>query len=178
MAKRRTQILDELLLLRCQQGSSEAFELLVNRWQAPLWHHAYRLTGAQDAAWDVFQEVWMAISRGIARLQDPVAFRRWAYTIVSRKAADWARRRSAHRGEGPLTEESAADGPPADDPGSENGAAAALRQALLRLSGERRALINLHYVEGFRQGEVASLYGVTESRVNQIVNQAGREARA
>ena len=49
MAEQRNQILDELLVLRCQQGSAEAFELLVKRWQAPLWRHAHRLTGASDA---------------------------------------------------------------------------------------------------------------------------------
>lgn len=67
------------------------------------------------------QEAWIAVTRGIVRLEDPAAFRGWTYTIISRKAADWQRRRSNHRQEGPLPEE-----PFAVPTRSENGAAAAL----------------------------------------------------
>lgn len=158
MTEPQTQILDELLVLGCQQGRTRAFELLVERWQAPLWRHAYRLTGAEDVAWDVLQESWMAVTRGITRLGDPAAFRRWAYTIVSRKAADWRRRRPDR--EAPLTEE------PATSPDSgSNGAAAALADALARLSGERRALIHLRYVEGFEVREMAEILDIPEGTV-------------
>ena len=76
---------DELLVLRCQEGDAEAFELLVGRWQRQLWRHAWRLTGDEGTAWDVVQETWIGISRGIARLADASAFPAWAYQIVSNK---------------------------------------------------------------------------------------------
>ena len=47
---------DELLVLSSQQGDPSAFELLIERWQARLWRHARRLTGDNDAAYDVLQE--------------------------------------------------------------------------------------------------------------------------
>ncbi len=169
MTEERTQILDELLVLRCQQGSAEAFELLVKRWQAPLWRHAHRLTGASDAAWDVLQEAWMAMTRGLGRLEEPAAFRSWAYTIVSRKAADWRRRRVARGEEEPLTEE------PLIPDQSENGAAAALSQALRKLSGERRALINLRYVEGFDVREMARILDIPEGTVKSRLHSARQQ---
>ncbi|MGO9112495.1 MAG: RNA polymerase sigma factor [Thermoguttaceae bacterium] len=76
---------DELLVLRCQEGDTEAFELLVARWQQRLWRHAWRLTGNESAAWDVLQEAWIGISRGINRLVDAAAFPAWAYQIISNK---------------------------------------------------------------------------------------------
>ena len=45
MADPRQEIRDELLVLECLQGDTEAFRALVARWQEPLWRHAYRLTG-------------------------------------------------------------------------------------------------------------------------------------
>ena len=38
--------------------------------------HAYCLTGDAEAAWDVTQESWLGIMRGIARLEDPAAVSR------------------------------------------------------------------------------------------------------
>jgi len=70
---------DELLVLRCQEGDAEAFELLVGRWQGRLWRHAWRLTGDENAAWDAVQETWVGISRGIVRRADAAAFPAWAY---------------------------------------------------------------------------------------------------
>ena len=74
---------DELLVLRCQEGDAEAFELLVGRWQRRLWRHAWRLTGDESTAWDAVQETWVGISRGISRLVDPAVFSAWAYRIVT-----------------------------------------------------------------------------------------------
>jgi len=40
MQKSRAQIYDELLVLKSQQGSKDAFSELVERWQKRLWHYA------------------------------------------------------------------------------------------------------------------------------------------
>ncbi len=47
-------ILDELLVMRTQNGDMEAFSLLVKRWQPALLKQAYRLTRDDEAAL-----VWM-----------------------------------------------------------------------------------------------------------------------
>jgi hypothetical protein len=84
---------DELLLvLRCQEGDTEAFEQLVGRWQKRLWRHARRLVDDDSAAWDAVQETWIGISQGIGRLADAAAFPAWAYQVVSNKCRDSARR--------------------------------------------------------------------------------------
>ena len=97
MSRYSERIQDELLVLRCQEGDGAAFEDLVERWQERLWRHAWRLTGNEDAAWDVLQEAWMGIARGIRRLEDAAAFPAWAYRIVSNKCRDWIRRERRRR---------------------------------------------------------------------------------
>ncbi len=113
----------------------------------------------------------MAVTKGISKLEDPGAFRCWAYTIVSRKAADWLRGRRVREAEGPLTEEHLAAPPAA----SENGAVGLLREALRRLPGERRALINLRYVEGFEIREMAEILGVPEGTVKSRLHSARQQ---
>jgi len=83
------QVVDEILVLDAQNKRSAACEALVSRWQRRLWWHAYHLTGQPEAAWDITQESWMDIVRGLRRLHDPARFGAWAYRIVSNKAYDW-----------------------------------------------------------------------------------------
>jgi RNA polymerase sigma factor (sigma-70 family) len=94
---REDRINDELLVLRCQEGSVAAFDELVGRWQERLWRHAWRLTGDENAAWDALQEAWIGISWALGRLEDAAAFPAWAYQIVSNKSRDWVRREQRRR---------------------------------------------------------------------------------
>ena len=86
------QLVDEILVMDCQSGSAKALETLVSRWQKRLWGYAYRLTGNSEAAWDITQESWLGIIKGLRRLHDPARFRSWAYRIVTNKAGDWMRK--------------------------------------------------------------------------------------
>src|SRR5512145_1583590 len=90
-------IQDELLVLRCQGGESEALHKLVSRWHPRLRRLAERRTADPEAAKDLVQDAWLAIVRGLRRLDDPSRFRVWAYRIVTNKCADWVRRRAVSR---------------------------------------------------------------------------------
>src|SRR5882724_5213511 len=91
------QVLDELLVLRFQDGDGEALNELVCRWQPRLLRHAWHLTRQLESAADATQESWLAIVRKIDRLRDPAAFRAWAYRIVTHKCADLTRRQPIER---------------------------------------------------------------------------------
>ena len=86
------QLVDEILVMDCQSGSAKAMELLVSRWQKRLWCYAFNLTGDSEAAWDITQESWLGIIKGLRKLHDPARFRSWAYIIVTNKVNDWIRR--------------------------------------------------------------------------------------
>lgn len=86
------QLVDEILVMDCQSGSVKALEKLVSRWQKRFWGYAYHLTGNSEAAWDITQESWLGIIKGLRRLHDPARFRSWAYRIITNKASNWIRR--------------------------------------------------------------------------------------
>jgi len=176
MTHSRDRIGNELLVLACQEGKSEAFRRLVEHWQERLWRHAFRLTGRDDAAWDVLQEAWLAIANGIGKLQEPARFPAWAYTIVTRRAADWVAGvvRREGREEDPratLLEEQAAPEPEAD------GAVQLLRRALRRLPREQRVLLSLHYVDGFGVREMGTILDVPEGTVKSRLHHARSQLR-
>lgn len=162
MDARQDKACDEWLVLRSQDGDAEAFGLLVARWQPRLLRHARRLLGAgsqeADAAHEAVQEAWLAIVRGMGRLEDPARFRTWTYRIVSRRCVDRFRRRHRDR---QLTEtvarEAARDapkGPPPDSP--DHGLCAALR----RLDPMHRCVLELRYLDGLNVREVAEALGI------------------
>ncbi len=92
MDKAIEQIIDEILVMDCQDGRVKALEMLVSRWQKRLWQYAYHLTRNTDAAWDITQDSWLGIIKGIRKLRDPARFRPWAYKVVTNKANDWIRK--------------------------------------------------------------------------------------
>jgi RNA polymerase sigma-70 factor (ECF subfamily) len=87
------QLIDEILVMDCQSGRVKAMEMLVSRWQKRLWQYAYHLTGSADAAWDITQDGWLGIIKGIGKLHDPARFKPWAYKIITNKANDWIKKR-------------------------------------------------------------------------------------
>ena len=42
--------------------------------------------------WDIVQETWVGIIKGIRKLADVAVFPRWAFRILNNKCADWLRK--------------------------------------------------------------------------------------
>jgi RNA polymerase sigma-70 factor (ECF subfamily) len=169
----REQPVDELLVMDCQDGSRKAMERLVSRWQKRLWRYALRLTGDPEAAWDVTQESWLAIVRGISRLNDPARFAPWAYRIVTNKANDWIRR-SARTIRLPPDfdmEARSSDG--------QQGAVAAadLNAVLPRLSNAAKTVLALHYLEGFGLADIARILHVPQGTIKSRLHVARNELK-
>lgn len=81
-------VLDEYLVLTAQAGSRVALDELARRWTPRLLRHAQHLLGSADQATDAVQETWLAVLRGLRRLEDPARFPGWVYAIATRRCAD------------------------------------------------------------------------------------------
>jgi RNA polymerase sigma factor (sigma-70 family) len=88
MERSPDRILDEYLVLSAQAGSRVALDELARRWTPRLLRHAQRLLGSADQAGDAVQETWLAVLRGLRRLEDPARFPGWVYAIATRRCAD------------------------------------------------------------------------------------------
>jgi RNA polymerase sigma-70 factor (ECF subfamily) len=176
MQKSRVQIYDELLVLKCRQSDREAFDELVGRWQKRLWRYAYRVTGTEPAAWDIIQETWFAIIKGIRRLNDVAVFPCWAFRIVNNKCSDWLRKEQLQSRLNDHLAEHAPEG--RDDRQDTADATESLQEAVRRLSPARRALLELRYHEGFDISVIAEILAIPEgtvkSRLNRTLEQLKR----
>lgn len=169
------QLVDEILVVDAQCGSRQACEALVSRWQRRLWAHAYRLTHRPEAAWDITQESWLDIVRGLGRLKDPAHFGSWAYRIVSHKAYDWLRRNGRETTQDEVLE-------PEDMLSSASGqeqrdTAGDVHGVLRRLPGRSQVVLNLYYLEGFGVAEIAAILDMPEGTVKSRLHTARTQFR-
>lgn len=170
---------DELLVLRCQNGEREAFDALVARWQPRLWRLAGQLTADRGAAGDLAQEAWLAIMRGLHRLDDPARFRVWAYRIVANKCTDWIRRRSIRRDVATQMRNLAED---QNEVGRESAQDATdelarMRDALQRLPDELRTVVSLHYLDGMNVRDIAVVLDVPVGTIKSRLHNARERLR-
>jgi len=152
-------ILDELLVLRAQNGDSEALRVLVRRWHPKLIRHARKLTECDEAAADVVQEGWIAICRGLRRLKDPAIFRGWAYRIVHHKSMDWIRSQTRQRKLNEVAREQVVSPAAPEQPDTSNNVTA-LRTAIGRLTAEQQLLLRMFYNDQMPLKEIAVVMAV------------------
>jgi len=159
----------EWLALRCQSGERDAFEDLIAVMERPLLYYAASLTGNQDAALDVLQEVWLKVVRGIRRLNDPGSLRPWLYSITHGVAVDRIRRDYAReKVEGVQME----DFDPAAEPSFANEDAAAVHQALAQIGVKHREVLVLYFLQDLSIDEIASVVGCSPGTVKSRMHYA------
>ena len=73
---------DDALVLRCQQGDTDAFEALVIRHQKKMINIAYRMTDNYHDACDIVQDAFIAAYREIRGFQGKSRFSTWLSTIT------------------------------------------------------------------------------------------------
>ena len=172
MQNRDQQLRSELLVIQCQQGDGAAFGELVGIWQKRLWGYAYKMTASESAAWDVVQETWCSVIKGLGKLKDASLFPCWVFRIANRKCVDWSRqqRRQSHAMNHGLEANLKTEAGQ-----KENEHADILHRAVARLEPERKALIMLRYAEGFDIRQIAGILkippGTVKSRLHRTLNE-------
>ena len=158
---------DQLLVLEAQDGDVRALEALVRRWQKRLWRHALRLSDDPDAAWDVTQQTWLGIIKGLRRLNDPARFRAWAYRITTNQAMDWLKKnRHSIR--------SIADYP---EPAARKTADLGLTELLPKLDLRKRLVLSLFYLEKLTISEISAALGIPIGTVKSRLHKARQELK-
>ena len=164
----------EWLALRCQAGDPEAFADLIAVMERSLLYYAMSLTGNQDAALDVLQDVWLKAIRGIRRLKDPGSLKPWLYAITHGVAVDRIRRdyRRDKAEQAQLD-----DAFNIDEPSFGEDDVTAVRDALSRLGIKHREVLVLHFLQDLSITEIAGVVGCSEGTVKSRIHYAKRQLK-
>ena len=160
-----------------QQGRTEAFELLVQRYMRGAFAVAYRLLGHREDAEDVVQEAMFAALTNIHTFDTSRSFRPWLYRIVVTRGLNFRKSR-ARRETQPLEHDLFASGVPGPAREAERaGLREAVSQALARLPERQRMIVQLFELDGFSGAEIAGMLGIPAGTVRWHLHEARRTLR-
>jgi RNA polymerase sigma-70 factor (ECF subfamily) len=156
-----------------------SFEEVADRYGGTIYSFAYRLTGDEDEAADLTQDVFVRVYRNLDRYE-PGTFDGWLYRITKNLFLDTLRRRRRFRME-PLPETEAQQPPSAElgpaDIVERRTLEARLEDGLRGLPDEFRLAVLLCDVEGLSYEEIAAVTGWPLGTVRSRIHRGRRQLR-
>lgn len=181
---------DVRLMLAVRDGNAEAFDELMLRYQNRVITVLTHLTGQQDLAEDLAQDVFLRIYRSRKRYAAGAKFSTWLFTIVNRVAVN-ALRSQSRRPE--INLEARASGPMGANPLEQMALAASgmlptrsldkaelhdvVRSALDNLNERQRMAVLLNKFEGMSYAEIATTMELSTEAVKSLLTRARLKLR-
>jgi len=167
---------DERLALRCLLGEPAAFDELIARWHGGIWRYARRMTGRDDDADEVVQDVWLRVVRGLPKLQEPARIRAWIFGIARRVLMDRLRARYTSPTIADIELDTIGHAPAEDD--DLRLRIGEMEAALAALPVIERDVLALFYLDELSIAEVAAVAGVPVGTVKSRLFRARQLLRA
>ena len=158
-------------MARGAEGDERAFQVLVERWERPVFAFLVRMLGSREEAQDVGQETFLRLCRQAPRYQARGQFRSWLFRIAGNLARSRLRRRKIIRWvtfERPLHDRPANNPPIGADLEREE-LRTLLMAAIAELPERQRQTILLRHDLGMSQREIAATLGTSESAVESLL---------
>ena len=150
------------LVRECLGGDEHAFEVLLRRFQGPVFNAVLRMVRDRDEAADLTQNAFLKAYEQLSTFDPRHKFFSWLYRIAVNEALNHIKRRRRLE---PLDGDwaSANRNPEAELVGSD--LSVHVQDALMTLSTEYRTVLVLRHFEGCSYDEIASIVGVQEKTV-------------
>ena len=168
-------------------GRTEAFNLLVWRWQRSLYNFLFRLTGDREQARDLSQEAFLRAYTRLKDLRDKDKFASWLFRIAVNQYHSQFRGRQGQESlaEHSLYDEALDETFPATRSANRSTLDAETRELrmtvrtlIARLTPEQREVVLLKIYEGFRFDEIAEIVDAPVSTVKSRLYAAFEQLRA
>ena len=167
---------DRDLVRLAASGETWAFGRLMERHGGLVFARIRRIVRQSDDAEDLAQEVFLQAFRRLGQLRDASRFSPWLSKIADNIARRWYRRRMVQiRFEEVLHKEWAEHA--VDESHAEREARMMVRQAIRRLSGSHRDVIEYHYFRGHSYEKTASQLGLKLNTVRSRLQKARQRIR-
>lgn len=170
---------DRQLIARIATGSEQALDILYARYRLRLRSYLWRLLNGDDGlVEEALQDTFLAVWRSAAHFRCDAKVVTWIFQIAHNIALHARQRSTRHPASAPLL---AADAPGVyehRDPYSEAVIARlSMHDALSKLSGKHREVLDLFFRQGFSADEIAVILGIPAGTVRSRVSYARKALR-
>ena len=172
------------LVERAREGELDAFNLLVERYERPLYNLCLRMLSSPEPAEDATQEAFISAYRSLESFRGG-SFKAWLFRIGSNACYDEMRRqrsRPSRSLDAPIGEDERTIDVPNGDPTPEESAenlelGAVLREAIAGLPPDQRLACILRDVQGLDYEEIAEATNASLGTVKSRINRARSRLR-
>jgi RNA polymerase sigma-70 factor (ECF subfamily) len=169
-----------------REGSEEAYELLVARFQQPVYNLVYRLLTDPGDSYDVVQEVFLKVFRNIGTFRSQSSLKTWIYRIAVNEVHNYRRWFFRHRRQEVVLEDEGEGGKNFGDTVPDRGRSpydyaldgekrVMIEDALSRINPMFRAAVVLRDVEDLSYEEIADILDISLGTVKSRITR-GRDA--
>lgn len=165
-------ILQELLVLRCQRGDRNALDELVRQWEGRLFYYIRRLVATEEDAWDVLQQTWIRVFKGIKSLNTPDRLPVWLYQLA--RCTTMSHWRGQYRQQAQLDTSSDLTELAAPEENQSFDDAEQVHLGLSRISPAHREILTLYFLEDLSLEQIAEVLAIPSGTVKSRLFYAKR----
>lgn len=163
------------LVERCINGDRAAIELLVHRYQRPVYNAAYRLLGNIDDARDITQTVFMKVFEQLDDYDSRYRFFSWIYRIAVNESLNMLRKTGREQ---PMSGmEQVADDDNPETVTDQRAIAVRVQSTLMRMHSEDRVVLVLRHFLDCSYRDISGVLDIPEKTVKSRLYSARQRMR-
>ena len=159
---------DSTIVSKCQEGHSEFYGRLVDKYSARIINLGYAMMGNRHDAEDVAQDAFVRAYRALGRFQKKAKFSSWLYQIALNLCKDQLKAKSRHARTGGDEQMANMDGNPQEQAPRiilQGELSEKMRDSINRLPWLYREAFVLRHLQGLEYEDVAGITGVPPDTV-------------
>ena len=161
---------DSKVIERVLNGETEAFNILIRRWEKPIYNFIVRMIGDRDEGMDICQDCFMKAYRELRTLKDRDRFSSWLYQIAHNACLSRIRKDHGKKWV-ELDPDTKSPHVPVEN-------RLAVEKALRQLPEDQREVVILKVFQGLKFGEISVIQGAPVSTVKSRLYMAFEKLRS
>jgi RNA polymerase sigma-70 factor (ECF subfamily) len=89
---------DQQLIAKALKGNKQAWINLLKRYEKQIYHYGMRMTGKNEDALDLMQEVFISVFRNLSTYRNEGSFKSWMFRIAYYRCIEFYRRKKPTQG--------------------------------------------------------------------------------
>ena len=142
------------LIRGIKSGDRSALDILIRRWYPRIYGYIFKMIGHEQDAYDITQDVFVAMMQNIGSYHPWKKFNSWIFTIAHNKCMDYFRFHNRILSVDTISNEQSNFSPILDDIVLD---AISIQKALEKLPTIQREIIVLHYYYQFTVREISQM---------------------